>query len=109
MTWNITYFNNRVFKNISGMPKKMKARFVALTDRMMQIGPDLGMPHTRAMGDKLFELRVKAEEGIARVFYCVCVKREIVILHSYIKKTQATPEKELVIARKRLKEVTKDG
>ena len=30
-------------------------------------GPDLGMPHTRAMGQGLFELRLKAAEGIARV------------------------------------------
>ena len=36
-------------------------------------GPDLGMPHTRAMGGGLFELRLKAKEGIARVFYCTLV------------------------------------
>ena len=38
--------------------------------RMEVYGPDLGMPHTRAMGDGLFELRLKAAEGIARVFFC---------------------------------------
>ena len=108
MQWNITYFNNRVFKQINAFPKKIKARFVALTDRMMQVGPDLGMPHTRAMGDGLFELRVKAEEGIARVFYCTCIHHEIVMLHAFIKKTQTTPKKEWDIAIKRLKEVTKN-
>ncbi len=87
----------------------MKARFVALTDRMMQVGPDLGMPHTRAMGNGLFEIRIKAEEGIARVFYCTFMNHEIVILHAFIKKMQATPKKEWDIAIKRLKEVTKNG
>jgi len=109
MKWNITYFNNGVFKVVNTLPKKMKARFVALTDRMMHVGPDLGMPHTRAMGVGLFELRVKAEEGIARMFYCTVVNHEIVLLHAFIKKTQATPKKELDIAIKRLKEVTKNG
>jgi phage-related protein len=109
MKWNITYFNSRVFKGINALPKKIKARFVALTERMIQVGPDLGMPHTKAMGDGLFELRVKAQEGIARVFYCTVVNREIVVLHAFIKKTQATPKKELDIAIKRLKEVTKNG
>jgi len=33
------------------------------------------------------------------------IQREIVILHSFIKKTQETPAKELAIARKRLNEV----
>ncbi len=72
-------------------------------------GPDLGMPHTRAMGEDLFELRIKAAEGIARVFYCTAVVgRRIVMLHQFIKKSDKTPRRELEIARKRLKEV-RDG
>lgn len=63
------------------------------------------MPHTRAMGDGLFELRLKASEGIARVFYCTVVERKIVMLHQFTKKTDKTPLKELAIARKRIKEV----
>lgn len=57
------------------------------------------------MGDGLFELRCKGAEGIGRAFYCTMVGREIVILHSFIKKTQETPDRELKMARKRLKEV----
>ena len=91
------------------MPKKIKARYVALTERMEEKGPNIGMPHTRSMRDGLFEIRVKAEEGIARVFYCVLVKHEIVILHSFVKKTQVTPKKEIVTARKRQAEVLKNG
>lgn len=82
---------------------------MVLTERMEEVGPDLGMPHTRPMGDGLFELRVKAEEGIARIFYCTHIKKEIVMLHSFIKKTKETPKKELDTARKRLKEVVKNG
>jgi len=56
------------------------------------------------MGDGLFELRIKAAEGIARVFYCAVVNRRIVFLHQFVKKTDKTPSKELKIARRRLKE-----
>ena len=63
------------------------------------------MPHSRAMKDGLFELRCKGPEGIGRAFYCTQVGRELVILHSIIKKTQATPAKDLELARKRLNEV----
>ncbi len=63
------------------------------------------MPHTRAMGTGLFELRLKAAEGIARVFYCTLVGRRIVMLHQFIKKSDKTPGKELDIARKRMKEI----
>ena len=68
-------------------------------------GPDLGMPHTRAMDDGLFELRIKAAEGIARVLYCTVVDRRIVILHQFVKKTDKTPSKELETARRRMKDV----
>ena len=34
--------------------------------------------------------------------------RQIVILHSFIKKTQETPDRELKTARKRLKEIKND-
>jgi phage-related protein len=68
-------------------------------------GPDLGMPHTRAMGNGLFELRLKAAEGIARVLYCTVVDRRIVMLHQFINKSEKTPRKELETAQRRMKEV----
>jgi phage-related protein len=57
------------------------------------------------MGNGLFELRPKRPEGIGRVFYCTQVGRSIVVLHSFVKKTQETPDAELRLARKRLKDV----
>jgi phage-related protein len=47
------------------------------------------------MGDDLFELRLKAVEGIARVFYCTVIGRRVVILHQFIKKADKTPPREL--------------
>ena len=78
---------------------------VIYADLMKLYGPDLGMPHTRAMGEGLFELRLKAVEGIARVFYCTMIGKRIVMLHQFTKKTGKTPPRELTIARRRLKEV----
>jgi phage-related protein len=72
-------------------------------------GPDLGMPPTRAMGDGLFELRLKAMEGIVLIFYRTLVGQRIVILHQFIKKSGKTPRKELVIARRRMREVKNAG
>ncbi len=57
------------------------------------------------MGGGLFELRLKAAKGIARVFYCTLVGCEIVILHPFVKNTPKTPQRELEIARKRMREI----
>ncbi|WP_240623951.1 type II toxin-antitoxin system RelE/ParE family toxin [Ahniella affigens] len=83
----------------------MAARYVVLTRRMVVLGPDLGQPHTKAFGRGLFELRLKSADGIARVCYCTLVGRRIVMLHSFIKKTNKTPIRELETAQSRLKEI----
>jgi len=90
----------------TGLAPGFVARFIRYAERLELFGPDLGMPHTRAMGGGLFELRIKAAEGIARVFYCTVIDRRIVILHQFVKKTEKTPPKELEIARRRMKEVS---
>ncbi len=105
MGWAIAYYGAAVQAAILGLPAGAQARYVHLTERMQEFGPDLGMPHTRAMGDGLFELRLKAKEGISRVFYCTVVGRRIVMLHAFVKKSNKTPTKELKIARARLKEM----
>lgn len=106
--WKILYFNEAVKDEIKGLPPKLKARYFVLADRMVEEGPNLGGSHTKAMGDGIYEIRAKAQEGIARVFYCTMVSNEIWILHSFIKKTQKTPPKELEIARVRCKELTNE-
>lgn len=105
MTWVVTFYSRRVEDEILALSSGFVARFLKYAERMEIYGPDLGMPHTRAMGAGLFELRVKAAEGIARVFYCTVVGRRIVILHQFVKKTDKTPAKELQVARRRMKEV----
>ena len=106
MAWSVTFYNDRVEAEISHLAPGFLARFIRYAERMEEFGPDLGMPHTRAMGGGLFELRIKAAEGIARVFYCTVVDRRIVVLHLFVKKTDKTPLKELEIARRRMKDVT---
>ncbi|URI08327.1 type II toxin-antitoxin system RelE/ParE family toxin [Aquincola tertiaricarbonis] len=92
-------------EEILALPDTLAARYVVLTRRIMAVGPNLGAPHTDAFGEGLFELRLKGQEGIARVFFCALVGRRVMMLHSFIKKTQRTPQREIEVARKRMKEV----
>lgn len=104
MLWEIEYYDEKLQAAVLALPPGILARYLHLTDRMVEYGPDLGMPHTRAMGSGLFELRLKSREGIGRVFYCALVERRIVMLHQFVKKTDKTPPKELSTARRRMKE-----
>jgi hypothetical protein len=65
MAWRIEYYSRTVEQAIQRLPPDILARYLRLTDLILEFGPALGMPHTRAMGGGLFELRVKGQEGIA--------------------------------------------
>lgn len=105
MEWEISYYSEAVQKELMELPAGLQARYLRLADRMQVHGPNLGMPHTKAIRDGLFELRLKSKEGIARVFYCTVIGSRIFMLHSFVKKTQKTPSDELNVAFKRMKEV----
>ena len=108
MRWTVAFFSKHLEDEILALPPGFVARFVRYAERMEVFGPDLGMPHTRAMGAGLFELRLKAAEGIARIFYCTIIGQRIVFLHQFIRKTDKTPRTELEIARQRMKELKRD-
>ena len=105
MSWRIDFHSERVEASLHTLPAGLLARFVRYAERMEIYGPDLGMPHTRAMGEGLFELRLKAAEGIGRVLYCTLIGQRIVVLHHFVKKTEKTPSRELELARQRMKEL----
>ena len=105
MDYTIAYYSESVQEQILEMPDTLAARYVVLTRRMIALGPNLGEPHTTAFGDGLFELRLKGAEGIARVFFCTLIGKRIVMLHSFIKKSERTPIREREVAETRLKEV----
>lgn len=105
MEWEIIYYNEAVQQDLVNLPAGIQARYIHLTDRMLVYGPNLGMPHTKAIDNGLLELRLKSKEGLGRVFYCTLVGKKIVMLHTFIKKSQKTPAKELKVAIQRMKEV----
>lgn len=108
MPYVVEYFSERVLADIERWPVGVLAGYARAVELLMEFGPDLGMPHSRAMGDGLFELRARGREGVGRAMFCYVTGKRVIVLHAFIKKTRATPERDLAIARKRIKEV-RDG
>ncbi len=105
MDYTIAYYSEAVQEDILGLPDTLAARYIVLTRRMVALGPNLGEPHTKAFGEGLFELRLKGAEGVARVFFCTLAGKRIIMLHSFIKKSEKTPLRERKIAESRMKEI----
>ena len=106
MSFEIEYFNARVLREIESWPVDVIADYPRLAELLIEYGPSLRLPHSRAFEDGLFELRPRGRSGIGRAFYCFLVGKRVVVLHAFIKKSQQTPEQELKLARKRMKEIS---
>jgi len=73
----------------------------------VEFGWPVGMPVCRSLGDGLWEVRSRLTGGrIGRIIFCIA-EGQMVLLHGFVKKTQKTPDKELALALKRMKEVTR--
>jgi len=62
MKWQIKYYNQKLEDEILNLPDGLLARYLRLTDLMLEFGPNLGLPHTKPIEKGLFELRIKSTE-----------------------------------------------
>ena len=73
--------------------------------KTVEYGWPIGMPVSRPLGNKLYEVRSNiSDKRIARVIFAI-IDDWMVLLHGFIKKTQQTPKEEINLALKRLKEI----
>ena len=62
-------------------------------------------PYIKPLRDKLWEMRIRGRDRIARAIYVTVKERRIVILHAFIKKTPKTPAAAIRTALFRMKEL----
>lgn len=107
MGWSVHTLGAEVDAEIEALPPALQARFIRLMEMVETLGLEqLHEPHVKHVEGKLWELRAKATEGIARGFYVAVTGRRVVVLHVFAKKSQKTPKAALQLARQRLKQVT---
>jgi phage-related protein len=85
------------------LPADMRVRFLHIAELLESFGPQqVGLPHIRPLEGKLWEMRMKGRDGIARAVYAAVHGRSLLVLHVFVKKTQTTPRAAIETARKRL-------
>lgn len=104
--WTVETLNQLVDGEVGQLPADMRARLVRIGSIIEAVGFD-GLPvdTIKHLEDKLWELRLRGKDGIARAIYVTAVHRRVVIVRVFVKKTQKTPKNEQELARRRAKEV----
>jgi phage-related protein len=106
MSWTVGFVNATAEAEVFALPADMLARFLRIGDLIRDQGlMAMREPHVKHLTGKLWEIRVKGRDGIARSVYATASGQRIIILRTFIKKTQATPPREIDLALARLKEM----
>lgn len=105
MTWIVTFYSEKVERDTLALPASTLANFLRISELIEEFGPDLGRPHTAPLGQGLFEIRAKGKTGIARSVFCTVKNKEVVILLTVIKKSNALPKRYTNLVRRRKQEV----
>lgn len=92
----IQFLDDRLEKFIAMLEKPTIAKILRMLELLKQFGNRLGMPHSKKVGDRLFELRIRGQQEV-RIFYTFH-KDTAVLLHGFIKKSEQTPTKEFLLA-----------
>ena len=82
------------------LPAKHRAKALHSLSILEEFGSDLREPHSKPIGNGLFELRIRFAGDISRIFYFFVINRRIILTNGFIKKTEKTPKSEILLARK---------
>ena len=106
--WSVEFASEAIKDEFLELPTGLRQRGYKMFELLEAWGNTLGEPYTKSLKDGLFEIRIKSDEGIARSIYCYEIGKKIIILLTFVKKTQKTPKSILNLAERRFKEF-KDG
>lgn len=80
---------------INGLNDKLQAKTFRTLSLLMEYGKSLPMPHSRPLGNGIFELRTKQGNDITRILYFFYIGDIAILTNGFTKKTQKTPRKEI--------------
>jgi phage-related protein len=104
--WRVEFLNAVARAEVDDLPVDLRARFARIVGLIETHGPErVGGPYLRHLEGKLWEMRMKGRDGIARSLYVTAAGRRVIVLRTFGKKTQKAPRREIELALERTKEL----
>jgi phage-related protein len=106
MAWTVETLNHTVDAELNALPVDMRACFTRVVRLIESFGVDrVGQPHVKYLQGRLWEMRLRGRDGIARALYVTVTDQRVVVVRVFVKKTQKTPRREIELALERAKEI----
>ncbi len=105
--WIVEFLDERVQAEMDALPTDIQARFERITLLIQSHGLEkVREPYIKHLEGRLWEMRMKGKDGIARALYVTATGRRVVVVRAFAKKTPKIPRHEIELALERAKEVT---
>ena len=85
---------------ILSLDTKMQAKMFRELELLETFGNELREPHSKPLGDGIYEIRAKVASDITRVLYFFVVNKKIILTNGFVKKAQKTPDSKITLAKK---------
>jgi phage-related protein len=106
MTWKVQFLDNGVRAALESLPSDIQAKFLRISRLIAAHGlPNVHEPYVKHLEGRLWEMRMKGRDGIARAAYVTAAGHRVVVVHVFVKKTEKTLRHEIETALRRAKEV----
>ena len=106
MKWRVEILNAAVLEELDDLPADMQAKLDHIIRLVEEFGlHELREPYVKPLRNKLWEMRIRGRDGIARAICVTAGERRVVILHAFRKKSRKTPRAAVRTALYRLKEL----
>lgn len=106
MPWRVDFLNADVFAELNACPEDIVASFSRIARLIVGHGLEkVREPYVKRLEGKLWEMRLKGRDGIARAIYVTATGQRIIVVRVFIKKTQKTPRAEIDLAVKRARQL----
>ena len=93
---------------LDALDEPRRAKVVALIRLLEEQGPALPFPYSSQVRGKLRERRTQYGKAHYRVLYFGAPRRVFVLLHAFVKRTPATPARDLAAAEARMAKCLED-
>lgn len=104
--WTFAFANDAAVGEAAALPRDLRARLERFADLIREHGiAAMREPHAKHLEGSLWELRLKGRSGIARSLYVTVTGRRVVVVRTFVKKTQKTPRREIDLALARAREI----
>ena len=88
---------------IDSLDFKTQLKFFYVKALLEEFGHRLPEPHAKYIGDEIFELRFKGQEGHVRVLYFFFHQDKVIFTNGFIKKSNRIPKRQKALAVERKK------